>query len=106
MSVVFHASHTIGPTPSCHPAGHCTRNTPPGLTGAVASRCVLAYLSSCESAQTILGRTEELAALVRAFFYAGSPSVIASLWSAYDATAAEFAAQFYRLWTEQRDQQS
>src|SRR5437763_4779529 len=71
MSVVFHASHTIGPTPSCQPAGHCTWKTPAGLTGAVGSRCVLAYVrfSWVEAPATSHpppGRQEKLCSQMRA----------------------------------------
>ena len=56
------------------------------------------YLGSCDSAQALPGKSDELMALTRAFLYAGSPSVIASLWTLDDTSAARFAASFYRSW--------
>ena len=55
----------------------------------------LAYLSSCDSARPVIGRTEELMALVRSFFYAGTQTVIASLWPLDDGAGCVFAESFY-----------
>jgi len=63
----------------------------------------LVYLSSCDSAGEMigLGRTEELLALVRAFVYAGAPTVMATLWALDDAAGAQFADYFYQAWMEE-----
>ncbi|MBI4662817.1 MAG: CHAT domain-containing protein [Verrucomicrobia bacterium] len=61
-------------------------------------RALLVYLSSCDSAQMVVGRTDELMALVRAFLLAGSPSVVASLWALDDAAGCDFATHFYKHW--------
>jgi CHAT domain-containing protein len=58
----------------------------------------LAYLSSCDSARAVIGKTEELMALARAFFYAGSPTVLASLWPLNDEAGRVFAESFYDNW--------
>jgi CHAT domain-containing protein len=63
---------------------------------------LLVYLSSCDSAQARPGRTDELMALVRAFFYAGTPSALATLWAVRDGPAATFADLFYSYWLKQR----
>ncbi|MBI4662819.1 MAG: CHAT domain-containing protein [Verrucomicrobia bacterium] len=65
-------------------------------------RALLVYLSSCDSAQMMVGRTDELMALVRAFLLAGSPSVVASLWALDDAAGCDFAMHFYKFWLKDR----
>jgi CHAT domain-containing protein len=65
-------------------------------------RATLAYLSSCDSARPVAGRTEELMALARSFLYAGSPTVIASLWPLRDVAGRVFAESFYRSWLVER----
>lgn len=65
-------------------------------------RATLAYLSSCDSARPVAGRTEELMALARSFLYAGSPTVIASLWPLRDIAGRVFAESFYRGWLIER----
>jgi hypothetical protein len=61
-------------------------------------RASLVYLSSCDSARPVIGRTEELMALARSFLYAGSPTVIASLWPLSDNAGRIFAENFYSAW--------
>lgn len=61
-------------------------------------RASLVYLSSCDSARPVVGRTEELMALARSFLYAGSPTIIASLWPLDDETGCTFAEHFYDTW--------
>jgi len=67
------------------------------------SRASLVYLSSCDSAQPVVGHTEELMALARSFLYAGSPTVIASLWPLNDAAGRVFAESFYSAWLSQQN---
>lgn len=60
----------------------------------------LVTLSAC---QTALGKEVEgegLASLARAFMYAGTPSVLASLWKVDDAGTASLMADFYRFWQQ------
>ena len=56
----------------------------------------LVVLSACESAigQSLSG--EGSFSLARAFFYAGAPRVLASLWAVDDRAAARFMVLFYR----------
>ena len=61
-------------------------------------RASLVYLSSCDSARPVIGKTEELMALARSFLYAGSPTIIASLWPVEDETGRIFAEHFYQAW--------
>lgn len=65
-------------------------------------RATLAVLSSCDSARNTLGSSTELLALVRVFFYAGAPSVVASLWPLNDAVGTYFADFFYKYWMGDR----
>lgn len=62
------------------------------------TRASLVYLSSCDSARPVAGRSEELMALARSFLYAGSPTVIASLWPLDDNAGRIFAESFYSAW--------
>jgi CHAT domain-containing protein/tetratricopeptide (TPR) repeat protein len=58
-------------------------------------RADLVVLSAC---QTALGREitgEGIVGLTRAFFYAGSRSVVAALWNLNDRFAADFVERFY-----------
>jgi CHAT domain-containing protein/tetratricopeptide (TPR) repeat protein len=57
--------------------------------------CELVTLSACETALGPLGSGEGLLGLSRSFFHAGSPSVIASLWSV-DESAGLVMESFYR----------
>lgn len=57
--------------------------------------CELVVLSACETALGPLASGEGLLGLSRSFFLAGSPSVIASLWSVDESTAL-IMQEFYR----------
>jgi CHAT domain-containing protein len=59
----------------------------------------LAVLSACGSGTDKIVEGEGLSGLTRAFFYAGSPRVLVSLWSIDDRAAAGFLAAFYGAWT-------
>lgn len=61
-------------------------------------RAVLVYLNSCASGQSQVGLMDELTALARVFFYAGSPAVIATLWAIDGHGASIFADHFYKFW--------
>jgi CHAT domain-containing protein len=56
----------------------------------------LVVLSGCDTALGRLSRGDELVGLTRAFIYAGTPSVVASLWPVDDASTASLMAHFYR----------
>ena len=56
----------------------------------------LVVLSACETALGKLSSGDELVGLTRAFIYAGTPSVIASLWRVADKSTARLMASFYK----------
>jgi CHAT domain-containing protein len=56
----------------------------------------LVVLSGCDTALGKLSTGDELVGLTRAFIYAGTPSVVASLWSVDDSSTAQLMASFYR----------
>lgn len=56
----------------------------------------LVTLSGCESARGRLVSGEGILGLSRAFFYAGTASVLASLWEVDDEHTARFMGRFYR----------
>jgi CHAT domain-containing protein/tetratricopeptide (TPR) repeat protein len=56
----------------------------------------LVVLSACDSAAGRDADSEGVFSLSRAFFYAGAPRVIASLWPVDDRASAAFMALFYR----------
>jgi len=53
-------------------------------------------LSACETGLGKLSSGDELVGLTRAFIYAGTPSVVASLWNVEDSSTAALMASFYR----------
>jgi CHAT domain-containing protein len=55
----------------------------------------LVVLSACQTALGKDVRGEGLVGLTRAFLYAGSPAVVASLWTVPDRSTAELMRQFY-----------
>ncbi|HYJ89376.1 MAG TPA: CHAT domain-containing protein [Pyrinomonadaceae bacterium] len=56
----------------------------------------LVVLSACETGLGKEIRGEGLMSLMRAFMYAGTPSVLVSLWNVNDETAADLMIRFYR----------
>jgi len=56
----------------------------------------LVVLSGCETALGNLSQGDELVGLTRAFIYAGTPSVVASLWKVDDASTASLMSGFYK----------
>ena len=56
----------------------------------------LVVLSACETGLGKLSSGDELVGLTRAFIYAGTPSVVASLWKVEDSSTAALMASFYR----------
>ena len=56
----------------------------------------LVVLSGCETGLGELSSGDELVGLTRAFIYAGTPSVVASLWKVDDASTAHLMSGFYR----------
>jgi CHAT domain-containing protein len=62
----------------------------------------LVVLSACRTALGQEIRSEGLIGLTRGFMYAGSPQVIASLWSVDDRATAEFMTRFYEALLKRR----
>ncbi len=56
----------------------------------------LIVLSACETGLGKLSSGDELVGLTRAFIYAGTPSVVASLWNVEDSSTAALMASFYK----------
>jgi CHAT domain-containing protein/tetratricopeptide (TPR) repeat protein len=56
----------------------------------------LVVLSACQTALGKDVRGEGVVGLTRAFMYAGSPAVVASLWTVPDRSTAELMREFYR----------
>ena len=56
----------------------------------------LVVLSGCETGLGRLSSGDEFVGLTRAFIYAGTPSVVASLWKVDDASTAHLMSSFYR----------
>lgn len=66
------------------------------------TRAELAVLSACRSGgDKITG--EGIAVLARAFFYAGTPSLVVSLWDVADETAERLLPDFYGSWIKGDD---
>jgi CHAT domain-containing protein/predicted negative regulator of RcsB-dependent stress response len=55
----------------------------------------LVVLSGCQGQKGTRSRGDDVVAMSRAFMYAGSPSVIASLWSADDEATEQLMVAFY-----------
>jgi CHAT domain-containing protein/tetratricopeptide (TPR) repeat protein len=56
----------------------------------------LICLSACETAMSEVGEGDELLGLIRAFLYAGAPSVVASLWKVDAESTRDLMVTFYR----------
>ena len=56
----------------------------------------LVVLSACETGKGKLRRGEGIIGLTRAFMYAGTPSVVASLWKVNDQSTSLFMEFFYQ----------
>jgi CHAT domain-containing protein len=56
----------------------------------------LVVLSACDTGLGQLSNGDELVGLTRAFIYAGTPSVIASLWQVDDVATAQLMSKFYK----------
>ncbi|MBM3464560.1 MAG: CHAT domain-containing protein [Armatimonadetes bacterium] len=56
----------------------------------------LVVLSACQTGLGKVYRGDEVVGLVRAFMYAGTPSVLATLWSVADDSTARFMEQYYQ----------
>ncbi|NES74015.1 MAG: CHAT domain-containing protein, partial [Okeania sp. SIO2D1] len=61
----------------------------------------LVVLSACKTGKGREVNGEGLVGLTRGFMYAGSPRVIASLWSVNDLSTAELMASFYKHYLQE-----
>jgi tetratricopeptide (TPR) repeat protein len=64
-------------------------------------RAELVTLSACESGVSKRHPGDELIGLSRSLIYAGTPSVLATLWSVNDRSTAQFMERFYGDWLEE-----
>ena len=55
----------------------------------------LVFLSACKSGLGAQSRGDDIIGLKRAFIYAGTPSVIGTLWNVDDMITYEFTQSFY-----------
>ena len=60
----------------------------------------LVALSACESNVGELSAGDELVGLTRAFLFAGTPTILSSLWKVDDAATAALMTAFYRHWQD------
>jgi CHAT domain-containing protein/tetratricopeptide (TPR) repeat protein len=65
----------------------------------------LVVLSACRSGDGLV-TGDGVAALARAFFYAGAPSVVVSVWDVADAPTSRLLPAFYRAWLKGADKAS
>ena len=61
----------------------------------------LVALGACETGLGKLSDAEGLVGLVRSFLYAGTPTVIASLWSVLDRPTMELFIKFFGYWKQE-----
>jgi CHAT domain-containing protein/tetratricopeptide (TPR) repeat protein len=59
-------------------------------------RASLVTLSACETGVSGVAPGDELLGLVRGFFYAGTPTLVLSLWTVDDEATAELMTDFYK----------
>jgi CHAT domain-containing protein/tetratricopeptide (TPR) repeat protein len=62
----------------------------------------LIVLSACRSGDGVV-TGDGIAGLARAFFYAGAPSLVVSLWDVADAPTSRLVPAFYRAWLRGTD---
>ena len=55
----------------------------------------LITLSACETGMSAVSEGDELLGLARGFLYAGTPSLVVSLWTVNDRSTAQLMRRFY-----------
>jgi CHAT domain-containing protein/Tfp pilus assembly protein PilF len=63
-------------------------------------RANIVVLSACKTGRSEISSGDELIGLIRAFIYAGTPSLIASLWNVDDVSTSRLMVDFYKRWKE------
>ncbi len=63
-------------------------------------RSELVTLSACESGLSHITAGDEIVGLTRSFLFAGTPSILTSLWKVEDLSTAVMIKRFYRYWDE------
>lgn len=63
---------------------------------------VLTVISGCESGMIRPGKVDEFIGLALGFLYAGSASVLSTLWAVYDISTALLIERFYQEWSQGR----
>jgi hypothetical protein len=64
--------------------------------------CDLVTLSACESGVSEVLKGDEILGFVRAFLYAGAPTMPVSLWKVADQATQDFMKNFYQQWLESK----
>jgi CHAT domain-containing protein len=65
----------------------------------------MVVLSACETGLGKLSNGDEMVGLTRAFIYAGTPSIITTLWKVNDRSSYELMSEFYgHLKSEKKSQ--
>jgi CHAT domain-containing protein len=104
LDVLHFAGHAVVRTDAPQ-MSHLVLASEGGSGGAVFSRDIarwhlgqmkLVVLSGCNTASGRISATEGASSLARAFFAAGVPAVIASLWALDDEKTADFFVAFHR----------
>jgi CHAT domain-containing protein len=62
----------------------------------------LITLRACSSGRATVRRGDELIGLTRAFLYAGTPSLLATLWDVHIESSRMLLSEFYRLWLDEK----
>lgn len=63
----------------------------------------LVTLRACSSGRAVIRSGDELMGLARSFLYAGTPSLIASLWNVNIKSSYKLLEKFYQLWLGKTD---
>ncbi len=74
---------------------HTERLSALDILGMDLSRAKLVVLSACSSGKVRVADGEEMEGFSRAFLHAGTPALVASLWSISDSASVQFVEKFY-----------
>ncbi|MGB0383822.1 MAG: CHAT domain-containing protein, partial [Ardenticatenaceae bacterium] len=62
------------------------------------SAAEMVVLSACQTNVGDVSRSDEIVGLTRAFFFAGTPTLVSSLWNVDDAATEKLMSAFYHNW--------